>query len=563
MLTRLHVQNLALIEEADVEFEEGLNILSGETGAGKSILLGSMHLALGGKADKDMIRTGEENALVELVFQSDSERLSALLDEMELPREEDGTLLLTRKLSQTRSVLKVNGEIATARQVREIADTLINIHGQQEHQVLLHKQAHMRLLDNYVGEKLTPFLQEIEAKRRQYKQIREELESLSADSRMREREISLAEYEIREIEEAQITIGEDEEIESRYRKMASGRRIMEALSEVEQLLLEDTDGAAGRIGKALGRMHTAAEYDEDLQDLQSQLTDLDGIMSDFGRSLSAYMSDFEYDDASMRELEKRLDLLNHLKSKYGQSLEDVLSYAEERRESLEKLLHFEETKEKLEQETEDLHKDLLKLCGKASELRKQAAGEFSKVISAALADLNFNQTRFETRVTPNEEQITDQGYDDVEFTISLNPGEPLLPLQNVASGGELSRIMLAFKTVLADKDDVETMIFDEIDAGISGRTAWKVAEKLGVLAGDRQVICITHLPQIAAMADAHFYIEKTTDGKSSITRISRLNEETSVRELARLLGSDQITEAGLANALELKQQAEHTKRGGQ
>ncbi|MCR5031325.1 MAG: DNA repair protein RecN [Lachnospiraceae bacterium] len=563
MLTRLHVQNLALIEEADVEFEEGLNILSGETGAGKSILLGSMHLALGGKADKDMIRTGEENALVELVFQSDSERLSALLDEMELPREEDGTLLLTRKLSQTRSVLKVNGEIATARQVREIADTLINIHGQQEHQVLLHKQAHMRLLDNYVGEKLTPILQEIEAKRRQYKQIREELESLSADSRMREREISLAEYEIREIEEAQITIGEDEEIESRYRKMASGRRIMEALSEVEQLLLEDTDGAAGRIGKALGRMHTAAEYDEDLQDLQSQLTDLDGIMSDFGRSLSAYMSDFEYDDASMRELEKRLDLLNHLKSKYGQSLEDVLSYGEERRESLEKLLHFEETKEKLEQETEDLHKDLLKLCGKASKLRKQAAGEFSEVISAALADLNFNQTRFETRVTPNEEQITDQGYDEVEFTISLNPGEPLLPLQNVASGGELSRIMLAFKSVLADKDDVETMIFDEIDAGISGRTAWKVAEKLGVLAGDRQVICITHLPQIAAMADAHFYIEKTTDGKSSITRISRLNEETSVRELARLLGSDQITEAGLANALELKQQAEHTKRGGQ
>ncbi|MCR4588682.1 MAG: DNA repair protein RecN [Lachnospiraceae bacterium] len=562
MLTRLHVQNLALIEEADVEFEEGLNILSGETGAGKSILLGSMHLALGGKADKDMIRTGAESALVELMFQSDSPRLRTVLEKMELPVEEDGTLLLTRKLSATRSVLKVNGEIATARQVREIADTLINIHGQQEHQILLHKQAHLRLLDGYVGEKLVPVLQELSEKRKAYRSVLEELETLTGDERMREREISLAEFEVNEIEEAQLTAGEDVQVESRYRKMAGGRKIMEALSEVEQLLTEDADGAAGRIGKALGRMNTALEYDEDLQDLQSQLADLDGIMSDFGRSLSSYMSDFEYDEATMWELEQRLDLINHLKSKYGHTIEEVLSYGEDRRENLEKLLHFEETTRELTAKKEKLYEELLSLCRKASDLRSKAAVSFSGVISDALADLNFNQTRFETRVTPREDSITDQGYDEVEFCISLNPGEPLLPLQNVASGGELSRIMLAFKTVLADKEDVETMIFDEIDAGISGRTAWKVAEKLGVLAKERQVICITHLPQIAAMADSHFYIEKTTDGKSSITQISRLSEEASVQELARLLGSDQITEAGLANALELKQQAENTKRGG-
>ncbi len=562
MLTRLHVQNLALIEEAEVEFEEGLNILSGETGAGKSILLGSMHLALGGKADKDMIRTGAESALVELCFASSSEKLKSLLDKMELPAEEDGTLILTRKISPTRSVLKVNGEIATAKQVREIADTLINIHGQQEHQILLHKQAHLQLLDDYVGEELNPLLEKLTEARKAYKEVSASLEELSLDERMREREISLAEYEIREIEEAALIPGEDEETESRYRKMASGRKIVEALSEASQLLNEDAGSASERIGKALGKVNQVADFDEDIAPIQSALEDLDSIMTDVSHSLSAYLSDFEYDEGTMAQLEQRLDRINHLKSKYGQSIEEIFAYLENRKESLDKLLHFEETAKELTAKRKALQDEMLSYCEQISDIRKNAANRFSQIISEALADLNFNQTKFETAVTPKTEQITDLGYDEVEFRISLNPGEPLLPLQEVASGGELSRIMLAFKSVLADKDDVETMIFDEIDAGISGRTAWKVAEKLGTLAKSRQVICITHLPQIAAMADLHFYIEKTTDAGRSLTNISRLTEETSVRELARLLGSDQITQAGLANALELRKQAEKTKAEG-
>ena len=559
MLISLHVKNLALIDEEEVFFEEGLNILTGETGAGKSIVIGSVNLALGAKADKDLIRDGAEYALVELVFQLD-ERQEERLREMDIFPEEDHTLIIQRRIMPSRSVCKVCGETAGAKQLKEIAGVLINIHGQHEHQTLLQKKKYKEILDDYAGESSAGLKEEIRECYREFTELQTELEKNTGDEAAREREASLLRFEVEEIEEANLNPGEDEELEQLYHKMVNSRKIKEAVySACHMTGYGEGESAGEYIGRALRELKSVSSYDSVLEELEAQLQDIDNLLGDFNRAASGYMDGLEFDGEDFARTEERLNLVNHLKSKYGKNIEEVLAYKTHGEERLNILENYEIYRNEVLQRLGQTREKLLKLCGKLSDIRKKCAKKLGKELKQALRELNFEEVHFEILVNPCPEMPASDGYDDIEFIISTNKGEAPKPLNQVASGGELSRIMLAFKTVLADKDDIQTLIFDEIDTGISGKTAWKVSEKLGILGKNHQVVCITHLPQIAAMSDVHFLIEKSAKKDRTVTTIKKISEEDDLRELARMLGGAEITEAALQNAREMKALAKNTK----
>jgi len=555
MLVSLYVKNLALIDEAEVEFGPNLNILTGETGAGKSIIIGSVNLALGAKAEKDLIRRGADYALVELVFQTDREDVREKMAELELLPEEDGTITISRRISENRSVCKINGETVSVRVLRELSEFLINIHGQHEHESLLHKRKHLEILDNYCDEELVPVLGRVRDAYHKLRELQEKLSSSSMDEEARKKELALAEFECHEIEEAHLVEGEEEELERRYQKMENARRITEAVSTAYQCLgYEATESAGNQIGRALRELKGVLGFDKDLADGISMLTDIDGLLNDLNRFLSEYMDGLEFEEEDFAYCEERLNLINHLRSRYGGNVTQILAYAGKQQEKIETLKDLDVYRDNLRLECEKVEKKLLENCAKASKIRSKGAKVLSGQLKQALIDLNFLNVEFQIEVRRQEEAgLT--GYDEVEFMISTNPGEPMKPLAQIASGGELSRVMLALKTVFAGKDEIETLIFDEIDSGISGKTAWKVSQKLGELGKERQVICITHLPQIAANADTHFLIEKATDGRVTTTRLRALGEEESISELARMLGGETLTEAVLQNAREIRRQA--------
>ncbi len=563
MLYSLHVKNLALIKEQEIEFSKGLNILTGETGAGKSVVIGSVNLALGGKADPGLIRTGEEYALVELVFGLESELQRKLLEDMDIPVEEDGTVVIQRKLMQGRSISKVCGESVSARQLKDISNILINIHGQNDHQELLSKKKHLEILDDYCMDGLEKLLDNLSLECSNMRKIKDELSETDIDENARIREQELLEFEVQEITDACLVPGEDEGLESSYRKMVNSRKISESAAAAYMLTGsgESEENASDMIGRAVRELGSVAGYDKELEDILSQLSDVENLLTDFNHAISAYLGDLEFDDEQFRETEDRLNIINHLKDKYGGSIEAVLKALSEKEARLEALSDLDAHRDKLEKDLEESRKKALELCGRISDVRKKGAETLEKKLRDALIDLNFLDVRFKIDIRSDEENITSKGYDDVEFMISTNPGEEMRPLEKIASGGELSRIMLALKTVVADKDDISTLIFDEIDAGISGKTAWKVSAKLGELSKAHQIICITHLPQIAAMADTHFMIEKGLSDGRTVTNIFALDEEGGNKELARLLGGEEITETTLMNALEMRKMARERKLG--
>lgn len=551
MLISLHVKNLALIKETEVTFKEGLNILSGETGAGKSIIIGSINLALGARADKEMIRTGAEYALVELVFQITDKELLDDIRSLDVAVEEDGVIIIQRKIQPTRSICRICGETATTKQLKELSELLIDIHGQHEHQSLLYKKNHLSILDSFAGDELLTVKGSLKKVYRAYKEYQEELSSLSADEGTMAKELSLAEFEYQEIEDAGLVPGEDEELEAAYRRMANSRQIVAAASKAYQLTgFGEGEAAADVVGRAVRELHAIEEYDEKAAELALELTNIDNLLSDFNRNIAEYLSDMEFDDEVFAETEERLNMLNHLKLKYGGTIEKVLAYQKTVEAKIDRLRHADAYKLELQKKLDSTVQELEKLCKKASAIRVKEAKKLSADMVKALTDLNFLEVQFEIQVRQKAE-YSSGGFDDVEFMISTNPGEPLKSLGSVASGGELSRIMLAIKTVLASRDRIPTMIFDEIDTGISGKTAWKVSEKLAALSSGHQIICITHLPQIAAMADHHYRIAKQAVDKATVTGITELTESESVEELARLLGGEELTDAVRENAKEL------------
>ena len=555
MLQSLHVKNLALIRETEVEFGPGLNIFTGETGAGKSLLIGSVNLALGGKFEKEMLRKGADSALVELIFSEDDPRIREFLCGMELEPQEDGTIIISRKFQAGKSFSRINGETVTAKQVKELAELLIDIHGQHEHQSLLHKKKHLEILDGYCGGELADASDRVRRLYAECATLRRRLESETMDEAAKEKEQALAEFEWQEIQAANLVPGEDEELEESYRLMVNGRRIMEGLTESYRYTGGDFEnGAGGALSRALRALRGVEMYHERIGELAGQLSEIDSLLADYNRDVAEFMNRTEFDSGDFSRVEERLNVLNRLKEKYGGSIQAVLAYGEERQRLLEKLSDYDSYMDRLEWELEEKQEQLRDACEKLSAIRRRNAEGLSLQLRESLRQLNFLTVEFEVAVRP-EQTITSDGYDDVEFLISTNPGEPLMPLGQVASGGELSRVMLAIKTVLAGKDDIGTLIFDEIDAGISGRTAWKVAQQLDAVSQSTQVLCITHLPQIAAMADTHFVIEKSSTQDDTITEIRQLEGDEDLNELARLLGGDTLTEAALTNAREMRSQA--------
>lgn len=557
MLESLRVKNLALIEEAEVEFKDGLNVLTGETGAGKSILIGSINLALGAKADKDMIRTGEEYAYVELIFHTEDKKILEKAKEMDIFPEDD-RFIISRKISQSKSISKINGETVTVKQIKELAELLLDIHGQHEHQSLLKETKQKEILDTFCGNELYEFKQELKKAYKEYKTVKEQLASDTMDETARKKELSLAEFEYQEIDDARLVVGEDEELENTYRKMTNSKRIMESLGLASAYTGNDGDNGAGDlVGRAIRELKSIENYDEEAADLCGQLMEIDDYLSDFNRNLHSYMQSMEFDESDFRDTEERLNILNHLKAKYGNSIEAVLAHQKECEEIIDRLTNYELYWEELRKKEELLYKEVISLCEKVSEIRKGKAFVLEEEIRQALTELNFLQVQFSILVEPSLEKISADGFDTVQMVISTNPGEKMRPLAAVVSGGELSRIMLAIKTCLATKDEIDTLVFDEIDTGISGKTAWMVSEKMGKLAKCHQLLCITHLPQIAARANAHLLIEKSIENDSTVTGISMLSEEESVEELARMLGGMSITEAVRNNAIEMKKMAKN------
>lgn len=559
MLQSLHVKNLALIDEAEVIFSPGLNILTGETGAGKSLLLGSINLALGGKVFKDLIREDKDYALVELSFFIQDDKKREKLKQMDVFFEEEGQLFISRRIIKGRSTSKVNGETVSAAQLHQITELLLDIYGQHEHQSLLYRSKHLEILDEFAGEELLPKKQKLAQVFEEYRKAAERRKEFQLDEEQRLRECAFLKFEIEEIENAQLKEEEEEELLLWYKKAIHSRKILETIHRIhEEISSGAADGAGEKIGRAVKDIAVIAEYDEELNSIQGQLENIDELLSDVCREIASYTASLEFDEEEFTEKEKRLDLIRALEGKYGSSIEKIFDYQKEKIQRLSVLENYEKNKEEAQAQEEEKKQIVLKICEEVSEIRKKAAEGLIEKITDGLRDLNFLEVKFDI-IFEKMENLSRNGYDEIEFMISTNPGSPIRPLGKVASGGELSRIMLAIKTVLSEKDGVETLIFDEIDTGISGRTAQKVSEKLSEISKKRQVLCITHLAQIAAMADSHYMIEKNVVENKTITGIRHLSEQEIIEELARILGGAEITETIRNSAKEMKDLARKTK----
>lgn len=557
MLTHLHVKNLAVVEDIEVDFSEGLNIITGETGAGKSVIIGSVNLALGGKINAGMIRDGAPYALVEIVF-SVSEREAEALKQYDI-YPEDGQVIISRKIMNGRSTNRVNGETVTVAMLKKISGGLIDIHGQHEHQSLLYPENHLLIVDRFDRDAIYPVKEKVAELYSEYVAVKKEYDTMCVSEEERSRELAFLEFERGEIEEAAVVTGEEEELEATYRKLKNSGNVLKAVSEAYGYTKEGSYNAGNLISDALGALNEVAGYDEAVDDYIRSLIDVDNILEDINHELSSYISRYSFDDELFEQTEKRLDFIRKLFAKYGGTYERMEEHYNEVIERYRLLSEYEKNSAILEEKLGGIKEELDAFSKKLTLLRRESAGKLCKLTRDALESLNFLNVNFDIEVNSDREYSAN-GTDRAEFLISTNPGEAVRPLADIASGGELSRIMLAIKSVLADKDSINTLVFDEIDAGISGRTAQMVSEKLAYISRNHQVICITHLAQIASMADAHYLIEKhqTEDGRTK-TLISLLDEKKSEGELARILGGAKITDLVITSAAEMKKLAKQWK----
>lgn len=552
MLDRLMVKDLALIEKSVVEFGPGLNILTGETGAGKSILLGSIQLALGQKANKDMIRHGSEQALIELSFSLGEEKEAALKELEEDLEIEEGSLIIRRKISEKKSENRVNDLSVTLAKLREISGELLDLHGQHEHHSLLKEGAHLAILDSFMARRGGRILSEVKEAYENYREKKKKVEAYSLPEEERKRELDFLQFELEELSSANLKPGEEEQLSKDYAVYENRDRLKSLLLRVQEELADrDFHGPVKNLEEAV-------TFDESLKNVLDTAYELEAVGEDCLRAVEHYLDHSEMDEEKFFLLGERLDTIRSLMMKYGGTEEKALEALSQKEERLRFLTDYEKEKALMEEALARSEEELREKAERLSLERKKTAKELEERIQQEMQELGFLDTRFTFRFEKKKE-ISEKGFDEVESYVSLNPGEPLRPLREVGSGGELSRIMLSIKTVLADTDAVPTLIFDEIDTGISGRTAEKVGEKLEKIAKNHQVILITHLPQIAAKADRHFLIEKNVQEGKTKTEIHALNEEASVKELARLLGGEELTEAALQNARSLKAKAKEKK----
>lgn len=543
MLTQLHVRNLALIEKADLEFAHGLTILSGETGAGKSILIDSINVALGAKTGKGIIRNGAEYAYIELIFTIDDPEKIRKISELDITPEDGDMLIISRKITPTRSIAKINDETVTAAKLRALTRLLIDMHGQFEHQSLLSPASHLDFIDKLSPKSIADIKKNLAAYCKEVNAVDTQLHD-GSDKVLREREADILRYEIEEISKADLKTGEEEKLLEEFRRMKNSSKISDGLSSAENKLDDDN------ISRALKDVSDIANLDKDIDNIKTQLGEIESLIYEARRSIDEYLNGFEYDEKRFDEIENRLDVIHRIQGRYGDDIEKILEGLKERQDRLEYLDNYDNVHDGLLKRKKELTAQIMKACDELTKIRTATAAKLKGRITKELQDLNFLGVNFDIEMKKSD-KFSPDGNDDVQFMISTNPGQPIMPLKDVASGGELSRIMLALKTVLADTDEIETLIFDEIDAGISGKTAQKVAEKLHIIGRNHQVLCITHLPQIAAKADNHYLISKSTDGRQTRTDIRNIEGEEAVAEIARMMGGE-ITPSVLTAAREMK-----------
>lgn len=555
MLEHLHIKNVALIAECELQFGPGLNILTGETGAGKSMVIDSLHFALGGRVSRDFLRKEAQSAVVEALFFSDHAKVRAFLEEHGITMETDGSLLITRSMQASgKTVARVNGSTVTTGMLKELAAELLDIYGQHEHQSLLNPSRHILLLDRFCAEPLLEKLKHYRLLYAKEKELKKQLEALCGEESSRARRLDMLQFQKEEIEAADWKAGEEAVLLEQKKRLSSVDKLMRLSMEGIGLLYdgkESLPSACDQIGEALHDLREASEWDASLAPLLERLEDAYAQLEDGAREWKRYAQTLEVEPDALEQTEERLQVLYRLKRKYGGSEAAVFEFYQKTVEEMELLLNSEEKAAELEAEIKQIQTEMESVAQELSAIRRKTADQVQEQVEQALHDMEMVQAKFVIGIEPRE-QLAADGKDRVEFLISANAGEDLKPLAKIASGGEMSRIMLALKTVLVDADEIETFIFDEIDTGVSGRTARKVGEKMSLLGKKRQILCITHLPQIAAMADSHFLIQKQVIQDRTVTSVQQLDEEAACKEVARLMGGAEITETTLAAAKELR-----------
>ncbi|HHY82042.1 MAG TPA: DNA repair protein RecN [Clostridiales bacterium] len=569
MIREISIQNIALIDDLTISFDEGFNVLTGETGAGKSIIIDSVNLALGERADRELIQTGKDFARVELLFSlPDADRINGILEDFGITPEEDGTLLLMRELtSQGKNLCKVNGRSVTLSMLREISRHLVDVHGQHHHQSLLSPESHIDILDRFGGTELAELKSELRHAYLSWQDIKKEISKILGWNKDGERRRDILKYQIDEIVKASLKPGEEDTLRKERTILLNAEKIATIVNDAYNALYTGGRGTLpilDGLAEVVSQLRSIQDIDQTLDDIAGRLENLQYTMEDSIQDLRVYRDSFEYDPDRLEQIESRLNEILVLKRKYGSTIEDILKLKAEMEAELDAIDNSQERLEALYKENDVHYKKVLRLCEKTTGMRKKCAAFLEKELTKELAYLNMNKTVFKVNIVSPDYNagedaeitgVTENGCDTVEFLISPNPGEPLKPLSKIISGGEMSRVMLAFKSILGELDEIPTMIFDEIDVGISGRTAQKVAEKIGSIARNRQVICVTHLPQIASMADCHFVIEKTVTNGHTRTNVTKLNLAERKYEIARMIGGSNLTPISLEHAGELIESA--------
>ena len=549
MITNLHIKNIGIIDDINIELDSGLNILSGETGAGKTLIIDSIGIICGNRFSKEMMRNGEKHSCVEAcIYMPENENAI------------DGNIIVSREMYDNgRNLCKINGRLVTVNELKEFMKNIIDIHGQNDNQTLLDRTSHIAYLDSFIGKRIYELKTEYRELFEEYNKIKEELSNNYGDEKEKQRKLDLLRYQLKQIEEVSLKEGEDEELEAVYKKILHSKEIITSCQAASMLTgYEEEISIGNQLSESLRKMQEISHLDPVIQGFYEQLLSIEDLLNGFHQELTDYMEDMDFDEQTYQEAEERLNVINSLKDKYGSSIEEILAYGQKASERYNILCDVEHEIDILKQEQKQIKEQYIKEAENLSQKREKEAKKLERDITKALEDLNFLDVRFEIEMT-RKNQISPDGIDQIRFMISTNPGLPMRPVQEVASGGELSRIMLALKSVSAQADGVDTLIFDEIDTGISGETANRVAKKMAVISKDHQVIAITHLPQIAAMADSHYFIRKQTDQKNTQTMIYKLNKEESLKEISRMISGDQRSEASMEHAKEMKTLADQTK----
>lgn len=560
MINEISIRNFAIIESLNVSFDKGLTVLTGETGAGKSIIIDAIHLLVGGRGSAEFVRHGEEKAEIEGLFLLDDERHPSYEKAEQFGIDmEDGMIVLRRDIAKSgKSVCRVNGKLVTISTLREIGSTLIDIHGQHEHQELMDESLHLPLLDQYGGEKIARALASYQEVYRSYEQTMKKLKALSENEQQMAHRMDLIQFQLDEIRKANLKLDEDEQLVEEKRKLSNFERIYECM-QTSYNSLQGEQRAIDWLSLAVSNMENAAELDPQYKDLSETLSNCFYQVEDAVRSMRSELDFLEYDPSRLNEIEERLNEINQLKRKYGKSIIEIVEYAAKIEEEIETLQNKETHIDHLQKQASLLKKDLLIEGEELSILRKKAAEKLTKLIHQELKALYMEKTVFEMMFSADKSNFQRTGIDHAEFYISTNPGEPLKPLSKIASGGELSRIMLALKSIFSKHQGVTSIIFDEVDTGVSGRVAQAIAEKIHQVALGSQVLCISHLPQVAAMADTHLYIAKSIKNGRTKTSVKPLGDEEKIREIGRMISGVEITDLTKEHAKELLALADQIK----